>query len=554
MIALTDEVPSQILLMAPDLLGESLKSQLNSTAEKLEVCLNSKDLTKHPSLVIWALESVEMPSTIQIELKKIQDYWSPAPLLLLLPSEIRLSNFEILQFGCSGLLQDPDLKTLKESINTLINGGRVVRLKDSVLKNTSNNQTTIGLGHWLLISGIQQIEKELVGLDSILNRINTSDINKLLIQARRRELLASRTLLYFVWGGQNFRTPFLFKNDNGYIGKSKPIGLSNQIRENLYSTDIHLKERSKTAIWHTLRKRLDNAIDQGLTNNTGRLLAIEALSKVRQKELLSSIINQLNEIILKLQEGDKDNLDKEWLILQHELKRESLRQIAGSYVRLPKEGDLKSVSEELLLMTDLNDIDEELPDPYLMLNPLVAESPVQVEGLLLPPDDPRALIQLETYYSNWLIRTSELISSDILGACGEWPELRQYLLNNNLVSTRELERLRNLLNAENRWQRMIRRPINLYESKRLFYTLRNGSIENLVITEPRDNELRQLGWWQQQVALVVEARDALAPQLQAIVKKLGDIMVIVLTQVIGRAIGLVGRGIAQGMGKSLGRS
>ena len=101
---------------------------------------------------------------------------------------------------------------------------------------------------------------------------------------------------------------------------------------------------------------------------------------------------------------------------------------------------------------------------------------------------------------------------------------------------------------------MIRRPINLYESKRLFYTLRNGSIENLVITEPRDNELRQLGWWQQQVALVVEARDALAPQLQAIVKKLGDIMVVVLTQVIGRAIGLIGRGIAQGMGKSLGRS
>ena len=51
-----------------------------------------------------------------------------------------------------------------------------------------------------------------------------------------------------------------------------------------------------------------------------------------------------------------------------------------------------------------------------------------------------------------------------------------------------------------------------------------------------------------------EVRDALSPQIQALTKKIGDLMVVVLTQVIGRAIGLVGRGIAQGMGRSLGRS
>ena len=62
-----------------------------------------------------------------------------------------------------------------------------------------------------------------------------------------------------------------------------------------------------------------------------------------------------------------------------------------------------------------------------------------------------------------------------------------------------------------------------------------------------------LGWWPRQVALLVETRDALAPQVQALVRRLGDLMVVVLTQVVGRAIGLIGRGIAQGMGRSLGR-
>ena len=76
----------------------------------------------------------------------------------------------------------------------------------------------------------------------------------------------------------------------------------------------------------------------------------------------------------------------------------------------------------------------------------------------------------------------------------------------------------------------------------------------MFLTEPRDAELRQLGWWQQQVALLLEARDALAPQLQAVIKRVGDLMVILLTQVVGRSIGLIGRGIAQGMGRSLGRS
>ena len=128
------------------------------------------------------------------------------------------------------------------------------------------------------------------------------------------------------------------------------------------------------------------------------------------------------------------------------------------------------------------------------------------------------------------------------------------MLTPSLVSTRELERLRNHLNSQSQWQNLIKRPIQLYESKRPFYKLVQGHIEIVLITEPRDEELKQLGWWQQQVALLVEARDALAPQLQSVVRRIGDLMVIVLTQVIGRAIGLIGRGIAQGMGRNLGRS
>ena len=131
--------------------------------------------------------------------------------------------------------------------------------------------------------------------------------------------------------------------------------------------------------------------------------------------------------------------------------------------------------------------------------------------------------------------------------------MRRYLLEERLIPTRELERVRNQLNNQSRWQTLVQRPIRLYESRRQLYQLKAGSIESLQLIEPRDEELRRLGWWQQQVALLLEARDAIAPQLQALIKRFGDLMVVVLTQVIGRSIGLVGRGVAQGMGRNLQR-
>ena len=215
--------------------------------------------------------------------------------------------------------------------------------------------------------------------------------------------------------------------------------------------------------------------------------------------------------------------------------------------------DLVPVADQLLQRTNLEQLDDELPDPQSMLASLVLDQPVLVDGQLLPSDDPRALMQLETLISNWLVRTAEMIGSELLGVCGDWPELRRYLLQQDLLSTRELERLRNQLNSQSRWQDWIERPIRLYESQRLLFQLKSGRIEPLLLTEPRDQELRQLRWWQQQVALLVEARDAIAPQVQALVRRIGDLMVVLLTQVVGRAIGLIGRGIAQGMGRSLGR-
>jgi len=52
------------------------------------------------------------------------------------------------------------------------------------------------------------------------------------------------------------------------------------------------------------------------------------------------------------------------------------------------------------------------------------------------------------------------------------------------------------------------------------------------------------------LTLVLETRDAIAPRVRAVISLLGAAVVYVLTQVIGRGIGLIGRGIIQGIGNS----
>jgi len=543
----------RVLLLAPKLLGESLALQLTSEEPELDVILSVENLSGHPALVIWSLDSITSLSAIRRQAHDLQQQWQPAPLLLLLPSDLPFNRDQLLALPAAGLLQNIDTTTLLEAIKTLIGGGRVVRLEADGAPSTSTapESQPMGLGQWLLVSGLQQISNDLNVIESLLAPPPEQPLLRLMLEGRCRELRSARSLLLWLWG------PLQMAVEDAVPLPRRRVHTGHdpeRLHDDGGSTAITLRERNAVAVWSAIRERLDQSVQAGLSNATGRLLAIEGLNPERRRELLTALLLQLDQVLLQLRSGAGDlALPQHWQSLQLELRRQALTVMAGTYVQLPRNGALEPVAEQLLHHADLSGGDDELPDPLSMLHPLLADQPVLVNGQLLPSDDPRALLQLETLVSNWLVRTAELIGAELLDACGEWPELRRYLLRDSLLSTRELDRLRNQLNTQLRWTDWIERPIQLYESRRTFYQLRQGRIEPLQLTEPRDQELNQLGWWQRQVALLLETRDALAPQVQAFVRRLGDLMVVVLTRVIGRAIGLIGRGIAQGMGRSLGR-
>ena len=535
----------QILLLAPDLLGESLALKLTSDDKSINILLRNQKGSKAPALIIWAIENLETTKNVRNEIRKLHERWHPSPLLLLLPSKIRIKGRELLQFECAGILQDPDINILKETIQTLITGGRVIRLKDEIQSEGFIDIENENLLSLYLKSSIREIDSELSLLESISIKNKPNIIMSLTIKARSRELKAAKHLLLWIWSpfGTNFQ------NKNVYS-----INKKNYLKED-YGTNINIPLRTPQGVWESIYKSIKKDLQEGISNNTQEIFAFEAIKELKRKELLLSLLNQLDIVFKKLFENSEDSQPfiKEWLSMQLEIRTNALRDISGDYERLSRLGEIRPIADELIKNTELIVQDEELPPPNIMLDTLIKDMPFLVDGQLLPSDDPRALIKLETLIKNWIIRTSEIISAEIIDLCASWPELRSFILNKELISTRELERLRNQLNSQSRIYNLFKRPIHLYESKRLIYSLKRGNLISSLVTEPRDDELRNLGWWQKQVAFLIEARDALAPQVQSLVKYIGDLMVLILTNVLGRAIGLVGKGIAQGMGRTISR-
>ena len=546
------ETKAEILLLAPDLLGESLALQLTSEVPSWSIALRSDDLNRHPKLVIWSLDAAESIALLHQELIRLQEHWQPAPVLLVLPASVPIPSVDLLSLDSPGLLQAPDLNTLREAIETLLQGGRVVRLAQAN-PSTPPPQPAMGLGQWLLTSGLQQITNDLQVIDALLVPPPDNLLLRLMLEGRQRELQSARSLLLLLWGPLQIGLA-----DVQPLGQRQTtVAQTGDLTIDGDGMAITVRERNAIAVWSSIQERLSQAVDAGLSNGTGSLLAIEGLQPERRRDLLLSLLQQLDQVMARLRAPSVSSdssktlpIDAQWDSLQPELRRQAIQAMAGSYVHLPRGDRMQPVAQHLINASDLSQNDDDLPDPRRMLEPLLRDQPVLVNGQLLPADHPKALLQLETLVSNWLVRSAELISAELLGLCGDWPELRRYLLDERLLPTRDLERLRNQLNNQSRWQLWVKRPVQLYESQRLLYQLRGGSIAPLLLIEPRDEELRRLGWWQQQVALLLEARDAIAPQVQALVQRIGDLMVVVLTQVIGRAIGLVGRGIAQGMGRS----
>ena len=105
-------------MIAPSLLGESLALQLTSEDNNLEIILDKKDINGLPKLILFCLEEIELSNSIKLEILRLKEKWDKSPILIVIPRGIKLSSSDLMTFGSEGVIQDPTVLLLKDTINT----------------------------------------------------------------------------------------------------------------------------------------------------------------------------------------------------------------------------------------------------------------------------------------------------------------------------------------------------------------------------------------------------------------------------------------------------
>ena len=530
-----------ILIIAPSLIAESISLKLTSLDNDLNISLDRNDPKVTPELIIWNILNYESEDLIRLELIKIKEKWSESKILIIFSSEfIKEEDTPLPNLNCEGIILNPQVEKVLESINIILKGGRVFDLnakypaKIKTKKEFTFNQK-------FLTSGLKQIDSEINNIFSYLNYDRTPKLYKFILKGRLRELIMAKSLLIFLWGNT------IEMNTNYVFSDSPKSDLKNK------DNTIFIKNKNSLEIWEIIYSRLlkkysSIKIEIDLKNPD---LILTGLKKEYINKLLINILSELNKLIKNVKDTSFENFEEgEFISLVSELKKNTLINIEDSYFRVKKNNDLISLSKFLSDNIQTIEDDSESHKVELFFKPIINNEPLSFEGRILPLYETESFKLIEEIISNWAIRICNNLASEIFNLCSEYPELRPDLINKKLLSTRNFERFRNNINNYNRWHNNITMPISFYESKREYIGLIDNKLTRYYRNENREKELRNLDWFQRQVTLLIEIRDALAPQLEIIVRYIGDFVVTILTKIVGKSIGLIGKGILQGLGRA----
>ena len=520
-------------------MAESLSLKLTSLDNNLDINLNfdSQDFT--PDLIIWNILNYQSEDLIRIELLKLRERFNESKILIIFSAESNITKY-IPYLSSEGLLINPSSEKVLESINVIIEGGRVFDLeKDNSVKSKTEKELTFN--QKLLSSGLKQIDSEINHIFKYLNSENISNFYNFFLKGRLRELITAKSLLIFLWG-------------SSLDIYSDPIYSDNEVTNDFpKSNTIFIKNKNSFEVWDLIFNRLIEKYSKTKLdvdfNNSSIILA--GIKKEFISRIICKILIELDSLIKNIKENYKDkNYKEDFDSLFEELKLNTISNITDNYFRLKKDGISISINEFIYKEANCKEVDLESHETLSFINPIINDEAFEFDGKLLPLYEIETFIILEKIISNWAIRNSNLLASELFNICSNWPELRTILINPQLQATRSFERFRNNINNYNRWHENIYMPIYLYESKREYIDIIENKFTRYFKNENRENELNNLAWFQKQVTLLVEIRDAVAPQLEIAVKYIGKLFVTLLTKVVGKAIGLIGKGILQGLGKS----
>ncbi len=292
---------------------------------------------------------------------------------------------------------------------------------------------------------------------------------------------------------------------------------------------------------------------QGLLDNTSDVpLESDILRDDKKRELLYLVLRKVEDALAHLREAQVlpgQLSEKSPLVLQ-DLWQATVTDFFGRYYSL----QVNTLEQPVvpILLTEAPVVQaailDRLPLVPMLLGHLLFNESMAVDGSLYEATAPEAMTRSQELLEHLVIQLANAVVQPLLNHFADVELMKKNLYHRRLITSRDIERFRNDLSWRYRWDGLVNEPRAIFESQHRLFGFTERGIQYQTIYAPRREELEQLSGLQRAVTLAVEARDAIAPRFRSAVSLVGSGIVYVLTDVIGRGIGLIGRGILRGVG------
>ncbi|MEG4498899.1 DUF3685 domain-containing protein [Microcoleus sp. F10-C6] len=457
------------------------------------------------------------------------------------------------------------------------------------------------------LSGLREIDATLAVVQGDLQELRAaaptdlpSILDGFVLSGRRRELLAARWIVsQLLFEGRRQKAEGIEERGKGRRQRAEGRGEKAECRgekaeirgENLLNNAQSLLANSQVSAeslavatnWQgSLFDSVVAKLQFELVNVTGLPLEIDILRSTKKRELMSSILRKLEDLLeeLRFSQVQQTQLSQKMPAILRDLWEATIIDFFGRYYTLQtgetrvfdgsqtslklaesqggSAADISAGSGVEVVPVLLADADvvaaqilDKIPMRVDFFAHLLFEIPLKIDNISCVAGSPAAMQRAEALLENLAIQVASAAVQPLLNNLANVEEIKQIFYDGKLISTREIEGFRNNLSWRYRWNSYFVEPKAIFESRFWLFVLGDSGIKRISIYAPRNQELAQLSGWQLALTLLLETRDAIAPRVRAVISLLGAGVVYVLTQVIGRGIGLIGRGIIQGIGNSL---
>ena len=156
---------------------------------------------------------------------------------------------------------------------------------------------------------------------------------------------------------------------------------------------------------------------------------------------------------------------------------------------------------------------------------------------------------IEALLDNLIVEITNAIMALIINEFSVIYDIRKKLYRSAFLSLRNVERFRNNLSWQIRIKRFVKRPADIYNSQQGIWVIRTTGIYFRTIYANRSAELLKLNQSSTLTLIGIESKDFFVSRVDEIIYVFGSTVRYTFTSIFGQVIGLIWRGIIEGLKK-----